>query len=232
MRSLALKIGDDMIVMRKDAHAGHEGDHRFTRVTIDAPGFLDGFACRAEMTHRRWKRPVFRIVENGAFDLTADLTTEGLLGLQLVYVDADSQVVAKTNVIELAIGGSVNAVQEAPALPGFDDPISTLLARAVTRIELTGTGAEYYSVSGSLLAEVPFSAGPPGERGEPGEKGEMGEKGETGEKGEQGPPGPRGESFDPADVARIGALEDAIGALGDVVGTLNDSLQARLDGEE
>lgn len=56
-------------------------------------------------------------------------------------------------------------------------------------------------------------AGTPGAKGDKGDKGDtgaQGPKGNDGAVGATGPQGPKGDSYDPADVARIGALESAV----------------------
>jgi|GEM_PF-2162779 len=101
--------------------------------------------------------------------------------------------------------------------------------------------------------------GPVGPQGAAGPQGEQGVQGEQGAQGPQGPQGPQGESFDPADILRIDALETSLAAtqaeatakwiilnevdnrsrnnttditmLQNTIGTLNDALASRLAGE-
>jgi len=311
-----------MSVSRRQA--GHDGDHDFVRFNVQRPSVLNGYVCRAEFS--AGVSNGHELVDNDTFLLHSDFTKAGALHIQLVYMDAGKEIIAKTNTLRLTIGGSINAVNEAD--PEFKDSIAQLVTDSVSsgsyenntltlynRLGDTRFSAEIVSGGGSSnavwLPTVDTSGyiswersetttapqirnimgplgltgpqggkgeiGPAGLQGEAGSQGTQGEQGpvgpqgpagpqggpgiqgEKGEQGIQGPQGPRGESFDPADILRIDALETSLAAtqaeatakwiilnevdnrsrnnttditmLQNTIGTLNDALASRLAGE-
>ena len=157
MLNINLKVSDNMVFSDTDISAGFEGDHRFTIFTIDAPAFLKGYSCRAEFKSAGAKFPTILLVENNRFALTLEQTLEGKLSMQLVYSDPNGKVVAKTNVLDLTIGKSINATKHNPNQ--YSDPIAQFQAKAIGRVISTERGAAFYNLNGELVAELEFGQG-------------------------------------------------------------------------
>lgn len=109
--NITLRIENNLDMTSSRARVGHQGDHDFTTFSIDRPDFLANFSCRAEL--RAGTSSGFINVDNNSFTLPSSLTKAGNLELQLVFTNDQNEVIAKTSIVQLTIGDSINATEEA-----------------------------------------------------------------------------------------------------------------------
>lgn len=109
--NITLHIENDLSMVSSRARVGHQGDHQFTTFLIDRPDFLANFSCRAEL--RAGTASGFIDVDSNSFTLPSSLTRAGNLELQLVFTNDQNEVIAKTSIVRLSIGNSIDATESA-----------------------------------------------------------------------------------------------------------------------
>lgn len=114
---------------------------------VEQPTSLDSYVCRAEV--QTPNGITYRLVENGMFRLTSDMTIAGTNYLQLVYSDG-ADILIKTTVAHFTITRSINAVDRSD--PEFSDGLAQLQIAAFTRVQSPGppdyNAALFYNISG------------------------------------------------------------------------------------
>ena len=127
-----LEVTNKIYLKPHSSRTVREGEHNFTRFVIKRPQVLDGYLCRAEFTASG--TPSHIIVDSDdIFLLPKPLTKSPSLEIQLVFIKVDNttelteedivqiwndygdgilvpDVVAKTNVVSITVGSSINAV--------------------------------------------------------------------------------------------------------------------------
>ena len=123
-----LSLGISPQVIGRDA----ENNSSIFRI-VEQPTSLDSYVCRAEV--QTPNGVTYRLVENGMFRLTSDMTIAGTNYLQLVYSDG-ADILIKTTVAHFTITRSINAVDRSD--PEFSDGLAQLQSAAFTSVQSPG----------------------------------------------------------------------------------------------
>lgn len=155
MIDIVLQISPDLHMRALKRQAGHEGTHNFVRFVINRPSILDGYICRADISVNGASN--YLLVENNAFLLPNSLTKAGELSIQLVYIRSDGDIVAKTNIVTLSIGNSINAVDEADM--DFQDGLAQLATNSFTAVDYSNSTLSFRNINGDIRGEVIITGG-------------------------------------------------------------------------
>lgn len=128
---ILLQITERMFMTSSSTVAGRDGDHDFVIVKIIKPDFLNEYQCRLEFISGTNKN--FMLVTNDTFLLSSEMTKFGILYLQLVYINTQEEIITKTNIIQLNIGKSINAIDETE--PIFADGLAQLADSSFAIVE-------------------------------------------------------------------------------------------------
>ena len=177
-----LEITNKIYLKPHSSRTVREGEHNFTRFVIKRPQALAGYLCRAEFTVSG--TPSHIIVDSDdIFLLPKSLTKSPSLEIQLVFVKTDNatelaeedivqiwndydngilipDVVAKTNVVSITVGASINAVDEADT--EFQDSIAQLAAENVTSGSYMDNTLSLYNRAGDLRFSAEIVGGTSG----------------------------------------------------------------------
>lgn len=191
--------------VERDRFLGFTGEHLARRLEIRAR--VPGYACKLDLEFEDGQKNILGLTAEGGV-LCTDIRREyvachGRVLAQVRGLKGDE--VIKSNVFELVIVGSVDAVDSfEPLAPGEFEQMERTLTGLKTDTEAAADRAA------ALTAKMPLpqdgtwhiwdeAADAYRDSGEPsrGERGETGEQGARGDTGEQGPPGVQGEKGEP-----------------------------------
>lgn len=191
--------------VERDRFLGFTGEHLARRLEIRAR--VPGYACKLDLEFEDGQKNILDLTAEGGV-LCTDIRREyvachGRVRAQVRGLRGDE--VIKSNVFELVIVGSVDAVDSfEPLAPGEFEQMERTLTGLKTDTEAAADRAA------ALTAKMPLpqdgtwhiwdeAADAYRDSGEPsqGERGETGEQGARGDTGEQGPPGVQGEKGEP-----------------------------------
>jgi hypothetical protein len=154
MSDISLTVLDDMRLMISPAEVGRDSEHNSALFKVTQPPALDQYACRAEVETAAGT--TYRLVTNGEFALTNDMTVRGPGRLQLVYSDG-VDVIRKSTTASFHVTGSLNAVDE--SAPGFGDGLAQLQGSCFASADLVGLTINFYNLAGQLVSSVTSTAG-------------------------------------------------------------------------
>lgn len=196
--------------VERDRFLGFTGEHLARRLEIRAR--VPGYACKLDLEFEDGQKNILGLTAEGGV-LCTDIRREyvachGRVLAQVRGLKGDE--VIKSNVFELVIVGSVDAVDSfEPLAPGEFEQMERTLTDLKTGTEAAADRAA------ALTAKMPLpldgtwrvwdeSAGAYRDTGEPsrGEAGAQGETGAQGPQGVQGEPGPKGEPGDKGEPFR------------------------------
>ena len=148
--TISLAVLDDMRLFITPQEIGRDAEHNSAtfRVTQQPPS-LDAFVCRAEI--QTAAGTTYRLVENGEFLLTSEMTVQGINRLQLVYADG-SGILRKTAIAAFHVSASLNAVDEGG--PGFEDGLAQMQAKAFAQAEVSANTMTFRNVGGVQVDQV------------------------------------------------------------------------------
>ncbi len=191
--------------VERDRFLGFTGEHLARRLEIRA--CVPGYACKLDLEFEDGQKNILDLTAEGGV-LCTDIRREyvachGRVRAQVRGLKGDE--VIKSNVFELVIVGSVDAVDSfEPLAPSEFEQMERTLTGLKTDTEAAADRAA------ALTAKMPLpldgtwhiwdeAADAYRDSGEPsrGERGETGEQGARGDTGEQGPPGVQGEKGEP-----------------------------------
>lgn len=156
--TISVSVTNDMRLFLTPTEVARGGEHNSaTFKIIQQPVSLEPLACRAEV--QTAEGSTYRLVENGEFALTNDISVPGPGSLQLVYSDG-TNVTRKTSIASFTVARSLNAVNESD--PTFQDGLAQLQAAAFARVVGNNDGITFYNLPGQPVGNVIY---PPAQGG-------------------------------------------------------------------
>lgn len=156
--TISVSVTNDMRLFLTPTEVARGGEHNSaTFKIIQQPVALEPLACRAEV--QTAEGSTYRLVENGEFALTNDISVTGPGSLQLVYSDG-TNVTRKTSIASFTVARSLNAVNESD--PTFQDGLAQLQTAAFARVVGGDTSATFYNIGGQPAGVLTY---PPGQGG-------------------------------------------------------------------
>lgn len=154
MFDIILQLSSDLNMRALRTSASNEGTHNFVQFKINRPSAFNEFICRADISINGENN--YLLVENDSFLLPRSLTKAGELIIQLVYIRPDGDIVAKTNIVTLIIGNSINAVNEADT--SFKDGLAQLAANSFTSVDYIDNTLSFTNINGDIRDEVTITS--------------------------------------------------------------------------